>query len=466
MSQFHFDPATYLDLMRQEVPAYGRLQDVVAEASEGRTVTRVLDLGTGTGETLAAVLARHPGARAVGVDQSAPMLEAARARLAGLPVELVVAELADPLPAGPFDLVVSALAVHHLEGPDKAALFARVAEALRPGGRFVLGDVVVPSRPRRRGDAVDQRPRPALDGRRPVALARRRRFRCGGRVVRARPRRAAWPTGRAESARPLSGVTMTPPAEATPSAGEESLHRALGLTDDEFEAVAKILGRPPNHLELALYAVMWSEHCSYKSSRLHLRRLPTEGPRVLVGPGENAGVIDAGRRHRGGDPDREPQPPLGDRALPGGGHRRGRHPARHLHHGRAPARRHGPALLRPPDDARQRWLVEGVVSGISGYGNSVGVPTVGGELTFDPCYAQNPLVNVLCMGALPTERLVLGIASGPGNLAVLLGSSTGRDGIGGVSVLASAGFSGRGRRRPTTPSDPASRWATPSRRSA
>jgi phosphoribosylformylglycinamidine synthase subunit PurL len=101
-----------------------------------------------------------------------------------------------------------------------------------------------------------------------------------------------------------------------------------------------------------------------------------------------------------------------------------------------------PLFFGPPDEARQRWLVEGVVSGISGYGNSVGVPTVGGELTFDPCYAQNPLVNVLCMGALPVDRLVLGIASGVGNLAVLLGSSTGRDGIGGVSVLASAGFSG------------------------
>jgi phosphoribosylformylglycinamidine synthase len=101
-----------------------------------------------------------------------------------------------------------------------------------------------------------------------------------------------------------------------------------------------------------------------------------------------------------------------------------------------------PLFFGPPDEARQRWLVEGVVAGISGYGNSVGVPTVGGELTFDPCYTQNPLVNVLCLGALPTDRLVLGIASGPGNLAVLLGSSTGRDGIGGVSVLASAGFSG------------------------
>jgi phosphoribosylformylglycinamidine synthase len=101
-----------------------------------------------------------------------------------------------------------------------------------------------------------------------------------------------------------------------------------------------------------------------------------------------------------------------------------------------------PLFFGELDDARQRWLVEGVVAGISGYGNSVGVPTVGGELTFDECYASNPLVNVLCCGALPRERLVLGVASGVGNLAVLLGSSTGRDGIGGVSVLASAGFSG------------------------
>src|SRR5207342_1513782 len=94
----------------------------------------------------------------------------------------------------------------------------------------------------------------------------------------------------------------------------------------------------------------------------------------------------------------------------------------------------------PLDDARSRWVAEGVVSGISGYGNSVGVPTVGGEVVFDPCYAGNPLVNVLCLGILPVDRLVLGQASGVGNLAVLLGSSTGRDGIGGVSVLASAGF--------------------------
>ena len=220
------------------------------------------------------------------------------------------------------------------------------------------------------------------------------------------------------------------------------LHRALGLTDDEFEAVGKILGRAPNHLELALYAVMWSEHCSYKSSRMHLRRLPTEGPRVLVGPGENAGVIDAGDgiavaiRIESHNHPSAIEPYQGAATGVGGILRD------IFTMGARPLAVMDPLFFGPPDDARQRWLVEGVVSGISGYGNSVGVPTVGGELTFDPCYAQNPLVNVLCMGALPVERLVLGIASGPGNLAVLLGSSTGRDGIGGVSVLASAGFSG------------------------
>ena len=126
----------------------------------------------------------------------------------------------------------------------------------------------------------------------------------------------------------------------------EILHRALGLTDDEYEAVAKILGRPPNHLELALYAVMWSEHCSYKSSRLHLRRLPTEGPRVLVGPGENAGVIDAGDGIAVAIRIESHNHPSAIEPYQGAATGRGRHPARHLHHGGAAARRHGPALLR------------------------------------------------------------------------------------------------------------------------
>jgi tRNA (cmo5U34)-methyltransferase len=166
MTQFHFDPTTYLELMREELPAYDRLQQEVAAGTVGPAVSSVLDLGTGTGETLAAVLARHPGAAAVGVDRNDAMLEVARQRLAGASPELRVAELTDPLPPGPFDLVVSALAIHHLEGPDKADLFTRIAGVLAPGGRFVLGDVVIPVDP---ADAVTpvtpghDRPSPLAD---------------------------------------------------------------------------------------------------------------------------------------------------------------------------------------------------------------------------------------------------------------------------------------------------------------
>jgi tRNA (cmo5U34)-methyltransferase len=147
MSQFHFDPVTYLDKVHAEVPLYDTLEETIATATEGIDVTMVLDLGTGTGETLSRVLAVHPTARAIGIDELDQMLAAARQRLDGYEVELIVADLLDPLPPGPFDLVVSALAIHHLDGAGKAELFRRVAGALRPGGRFVLGDVVVPTDP-------------------------------------------------------------------------------------------------------------------------------------------------------------------------------------------------------------------------------------------------------------------------------------------------------------------------------
>ena len=218
------------------------------------------------------------------------------------------------------------------------------------------------------------------------------------------------------------------------------MHRALGLTDDEAAAIEKILGRPPNHLELAMYAVMWSEHCSYKSSRLHLRRLPTEAPHVLVGPGENAGVVDMGDgvaaalRIESHNHPSAVEPYQGAATGVGGILRD------IFTMGARPVAVMDALRFGPPSDPRSAWIAEGVVSGISGYGNAVGVPTVGGELVFDESYADNPLVNVLCLGLMPTERLVLGAASGVGNLAVLLGSTTGRDGIGGVSVLASAGF--------------------------
>jgi len=228
------------------------------------------------------------------------------------------------------------------------------------------------------------------------------------------------------------------------AASDETLHRALGLTDEEAARITAILGRPANHLELALYAVMWSEHCSYKSSRAHLGRLPTEAPQVMVGPGENAGVVDVGDgiavalRIESHNHPSAVEPYQGAATGVGGILRD------IFTMGARPIALMDPLFFGPPDDARGRWLVEGVVSGISGYGNAVGVPTVGGELTFSPCYERNPLVNVLCLGVLRKEHLVLSGAHGEGNLAVLLGASTGRDGIGGVSVLASAGFADAG----------------------
>ncbi len=189
-----------------------------------------------------------------------------------------------------------------------------------------------------------------------------------------------------------------------------------------------------------MYSVMWSEHCSYKSTRVHLARLPTKAPWVLVGPGENAGVVDAGNgiavalRIESHNHPSAIEPYQGAATGVGGILRdiftMGARPIAvldSLHFG-------------PLDGAHGRWLLEGVINGISGYGNAVGVPTVGGELAFDPGFAENPLVNVMCVGVMPQDRLVFASASEPGDVAVLLGSTTGRDGIGGVSILASAGF--------------------------
>ncbi|HEV2069645.1 MAG TPA: phosphoribosylformylglycinamidine synthase subunit PurL [Acidimicrobiales bacterium] len=219
-----------------------------------------------------------------------------------------------------------------------------------------------------------------------------------------------------------------------------SLHRALGLTDEEADAIERILGRTPNYLELAMYAVMWSEHCSYKSSRIHLGRLPSTGERVLVGPGENAGVVDVGDGIAAAIRIESHNHPSAIEPYQGAATGAGGILRDIFTMGARPIALMDALRVGPLDDARSRWVLEGVVSGISGYGNSVGVPTVGGELVCDATYTGNPLVNVACLGILPVDRLVLGQASGVGNLAVLLGSASGRDGIGGVSVLASAGF--------------------------
>ncbi len=224
----------------------------------------------------------------------------------------------------------------------------------------------------------------------------------------------------------------------------EAAHRLLGLTDDELAAIVAVLGREPNDVELALYSVMWSEHCSYKSSRVHLGRLPSEGPRVLVGPGENAGVVDVGdglaiaiRIESHNHP--SAVEPYQGAATGAGGILRDVFTM-----GARPIALMDPLFVGPLDEARNAFLLDGIVRGVAGYGNSVGVPTVGGSLVIDPCYSGNPLVNVFCLGLLRVEHLVLARASGAGNLAVLLGARTGRDGIGGVSVLASAGFADDG----------------------
>jgi tRNA (cmo5U34)-methyltransferase len=144
VGQFHFDPHSYLELMHSELPDYERLQDELVHATRGTSPATILELGTGTGETARRVLDAHPQASLLGIDASAEMLAVARESLAGRDIALEVGRLEDGLPQGRFDLVVSALAVHHLDGPGKAELFTRIAELLADGGRFVLADVVVP----------------------------------------------------------------------------------------------------------------------------------------------------------------------------------------------------------------------------------------------------------------------------------------------------------------------------------
>ncbi|MGB7860910.1 MAG: phosphoribosylformylglycinamidine synthase subunit PurL [Acidimicrobiia bacterium] len=220
----------------------------------------------------------------------------------------------------------------------------------------------------------------------------------------------------------------------------EPVHRRLGMTDDEYQKVVEILDREPQPAELAMYSVMWSEHCSYKSSRKHLGRFPTEAPWVVVGPGENAGVVDLGDGWLAAlriESHNHPSfvEPYQGAATGVGGILRDVFTM-----GARPIALWDQIRFGPLTEPRNRYLFKGVVSGIAGYGNAVGVPTVGGEVEFDDCYSGNPLVNVMCLGIMRRENLVLGTAGSPGDRAVLLGRATGRDGIGGASVLASSSF--------------------------
>jgi phosphoribosylformylglycinamidine synthase subunit PurL len=218
------------------------------------------------------------------------------------------------------------------------------------------------------------------------------------------------------------------------------LHRQLGLTDEELDRIVAVLGREPNRAELAMYSVMWSEHCSYKSSKVHLRRLPTEGPRVLQGPGENAGVVDVGDGMAAVFKIESHNHPSFVEPFQGAATGVGGIIRDILAMGARPAASLNSLRFGDLADPLQRRLLEGVVAGIGHYGNCVGVATVGGEVAFDPCYGGNPLVNALTVGFMPAARRLSGRARRPGDLAVLMGAKTGRDGIGGASVLASASF--------------------------
>ena len=218
-----------------------------------------------------------------------------------------------------------------------------------------------------------------------------------------------------------------------------SKHRELGLTDYEFELIVERLAREPNDVELAMLSLMWSEHCAYKHSRKLLRRLPTSGPHLLMGPGENAGAVDVG----GGwavafkvESHNHPSAvePFQGAATGVGGILRDVFAVGARPIGILDSLRFG----EPAHSQRSRYLLERAVAGIGHYGNSIGVPTIGGEIYFESSYEQNCLVNAMCLGLARHERLIRSAAAGPGNVLVLLGALTGRDGIGGASVLASA----------------------------
>jgi phosphoribosylformylglycinamidine synthase subunit PurL len=221
------------------------------------------------------------------------------------------------------------------------------------------------------------------------------------------------------------------------------------LTAGEYERIERALGRQPNLTELGLFSVMWSEHCSYKSSKKHLRTLPTEGPRVVQGPGENAGAVDIG----GGlaavfkiESHNHPSfiEPYQGAATGVGGILRDIFTM-----GARPIAVMNSLRFGPPTGPRNRRLLAGVVSGIGGYGNAFGCPTVGGEVVFEDCYDQNPLVNAFCLGLVKIEDIFLGRAEGVGNPVFYVGAKTGRDGIHGATMASAEFGEGSEERRPT-----------------
>jgi phosphoribosylformylglycinamidine synthase II len=233
------------------------------------------------------------------------------------------------------------------------------------------------------------------------------------------------------------------------SVSSESRHRELGLTDSEFDLIRRLLERDPNEVELAMLSLLWSEHCAYKHSRKLLRRLPTEGPRVLMGPGENAGAVDVGGGQAVAFKVESHNHPSAVEPFQGAATGVGGILRDVFALGARPIAVLDSLRFGELDSERSRYLFEHVVAGIGHYGNSIGVPTVGGEIYFEEPYEQNCLVNAMCVGLAPADRLIRAAASGPGNAIVLMGASTGRDGIGGASVLASAELAEGAEMRPS-----------------
>ncbi len=212
-----------------------------------------------------------------------------------------------------------------------------------------------------------------------------------------------------------------------------------GLKPDEYERIVGFMGREPNLTELGIFSVMWSEHCSYKSSRVHLKTLPTDGPQVLQGPGENAGAVDIGEGLAAVFKIESHNHPSFIEPYQGAATGVGGIIRDIFTMGARPIALMNSLRFGALDAPGTKRLLEGVVAGIAGYGNSIGIPTVGGEIVFDPSYAGNPLVNVFCLGISKASDIIKGVASGVGNGVYYVGAKTGRDGIHGAT-MASAEF--------------------------
>ncbi|MFC0559007.1 phosphoribosylformylglycinamidine synthase subunit PurL [Halalkalibacter alkalisediminis] len=214
---------------------------------------------------------------------------------------------------------------------------------------------------------------------------------------------------------------------------EEKLYREMGLTDEEFAMVEEILGRTPNYTETGLFSVMWSEHCSYKNSKVLLKKFPTEGERVLQGPGEGAGIIDIGDEQAVVFKVESHNHPSAIEPYQGAATGVGGILRDVFSMGARPISLLNSLRFGELTSPRVRYLFEEVVAGIAGYGNCMGVPTVGGEIQFDPCYEGNPLVNAMCVGLIDHKDIQKGQAKGVGNTVMYVGASTGRDGIHGAT---------------------------------